>query len=132
LDRIESELALKSKLLVRASDYFATARRHAVSAFDAFSKTADDLDQKFLIDLYQASQIWYLAFNNSAYEELQSTGRILIIQDPELRTALANNYLRLGALDYTLKANSQYRRVARLQIHNQAQKKYAVSVVTAG
>jgi hypothetical protein len=122
IERISNELELESKLLQHATDYFSTARRHAVSALDGFSKTPNDLDQQFLIDLYQASQVWYVAFNNSAYEELQSTGRIVIIQDADVRTALANHYLRLAALDYTLKANSEYRRVARLQIHNKAQK----------
>ena len=122
MSRIESELELQHKLLQRSSDYFTTARVHAVSALNGFSGSADTLDQQFLVDLYQASQIWFVAFSNSAYEELQSTGKIAILKDPELRTVLANHSLRLSALDYTLKSNSEYRREARLRIHNDVQK----------
>jgi hypothetical protein len=47
MSRIESELELQHKLLQRSSDYFTTARVHAVSALNGFSGSADTLDQQF-------------------------------------------------------------------------------------
>ncbi|MFN0023868.1 MAG: hypothetical protein ACKVS5_08210 [Parvularculaceae bacterium] len=121
IDRLAADIEIERALLARALNYFGKARRHAVTALAAFDGPADALDEKFLIDLYQASQVWFVSFNRGTYDELQSTGRIALIGDPDLRANLANHFVRLNAMDYTLKATSEYRRVARLNIDNRVQ-----------
>ena len=121
IDRLAADIDIERALLARAIDYFGQARRHAVSALEGFDGPADGLDEQFLIDLYQASQVWFVSFNRGTYDELQSTGRIALIGDPDLRANLANHFVRLDAMDYTLKATSEYRRVARLNLDNRVQ-----------
>ena len=66
------------------------------------------LDASFLAAVYQASQVWYVAPNRATFDELQSTGRITLLEDPDLRTALANHYLRSAQAGVTLQQTSQY------------------------
>ena len=60
LERLENDVELELALWEKAGDYFGTARRHGLAALDDYLKSADALDQRFLISLYQASQVWFV------------------------------------------------------------------------
>ena len=121
LQRLEFDIALEQARWDKAADYFSTARQYGLAAMEGFQKPADQLDDQFLVNVYQASQVWFVLPNRATFDELSSTGRIVLIEDAELRTALSNHYVRVDALGFTLNQNSQYRRVARLNIDQRIQ-----------
>ena len=121
ISRLKTDIALEITLWDKASDYFGNAREYGRVALNGFSQSVEDLDEQFLIAVYQASQVWYVAPNRSTFDELQSTGRIVNIRDDQLRTILANHYQRVSQTVFTLNQTSQYRRVARLYLHQDVQ-----------
>ena len=121
IGRLESDIGLEIALWQKAMDYFGTAQSYANIALDGFSAPVEALDEQFLIAIYQASQVWYVAPNRSTFDELQSTGRIVYINDDQLRTILANHYQRVAQTGFTLNQTSQYRRIARLHLHQSVQ-----------
>ncbi|PHS39470.1 MAG: hypothetical protein COA91_05950 [Robiginitomaculum sp.] len=121
IERLQTDIALEIALWGKATDYFGTARDYGREALARFDQPAESLDAQFLIALYQASQVWYVAANRATFDELQSTGRIVNIRDEQLRTILANHYLRVNQTGFTLNQTSQYRRIARLYMHQTVQ-----------
>jgi hypothetical protein len=121
VSRLATEISTEAALWGKAADYFTVARDYGVSALAAYDRPADALDEEFLIALYQASQVWYVAPNRSTFQELEATGRIVHIRDTDLRTAIAQHYLRSAQTQVTLDRTSQYRRVARLHLHQDVQ-----------
>ncbi len=121
VERLRTDIELERALWRRAIDYFGTARDYGRTAIAGFSRPAEALDEQWLIALYQASQVWFAAPNRSTFDELLSTGRIVTIRDEGLRTVLANHYQRVAQTGFTLVQTSQYRRVARLHIHEDIQ-----------
>jgi hypothetical protein len=53
------------------------------------------LGEKFLVDLYQVSQIWNYTPQRATYDELLSMGIANAIPDVQIRSRLANYYLGL-------------------------------------
>ena len=121
LSRLAADISAEAALWDKAADYFSVARDYGASALAAYDRPVEALDADFLIALYQASQVWYVAPNRSTFQELQATGRIVHIRDPDLRTAISQYYLRSGQTQVTLDRTSQYRRVARLHLHQDVQ-----------
>ncbi len=121
IDRLYSDIELERAMWGKAIDYFGTAREYGAAAMAGYSKPAEELDEQWLIALYQASQVWFAAPNRSTFDELQSTGRIVNIRDEDLRTSISNHYQRVTQTGITLVQSSQYRRVARLHIHEDVQ-----------
>jgi hypothetical protein len=115
-ERLTTDLVTEQALWRAAIDYFETARSYGLQALEGFEHPPERLDASFLAAVYQASQVWYVAPNRATFDELQSTGRITLLEDPDLRTALANHYLRSAQTGVTLQQTSQYRRVARLHL----------------
>lgn len=116
LGRLTTDLVTEQALWQAAIDYFATARAYGLQALDGFDRHPEELDAGFLAAVYQASQVWYVAPNRATFDELQSTGRITLIENHDLRNTLANHYLRSAQTGVTLQQTSQYRRVARLHL----------------
>lgn len=121
IERLYSDIDIERALWSRAIDYYATARSYADEGMAGYSAPPETLDSQWLIALYQASQVWYVSPNRSTFDELQSTGRIVNIRDQDLRTILANHYQRVAQTGFTLVQNSQYRRIARLHLHEDVQ-----------
>ena len=117
LARLVVDIEIEAQLWDKAQDYFGVARKYGESALADFDRPVDDLDINFLIALYQASQVWFVAPNRATFDELQSTGRIVFIEDPALRTTLSQHYLRSAQTGVTMNRTSQYRRIARLYLH---------------
>ncbi len=119
--RLTTDIELEDNLWRYAIDYYTTARNYGAEALAGFKADPATLDGRFLVAIYQASQIWYAAPNRATFGELQSTGRIDTLSDPSLRAALANHYVRADQTLYTLQQTSQYRRIARLYLDNDVQ-----------
>lgn len=121
IERLRTDIELERALWRRAIDYFGTSRDYGRAAMAGFSRPAEALDEQWLIALYQASQVWFAAPNRSTFDELLATGRIVTIPDESLRTVLSNHYQRVTQTGFTLVQSSQYRRIARLYIHEEIQ-----------
>ncbi|RZV42563.1 MAG: hypothetical protein EX271_05645 [Acidimicrobiales bacterium] len=124
LERIETDLHWEIRYLGRVSDYYGTARAHAVSALDAWSQPAENLGVDFLIDLYQASQSWNLTQRRATYDELLATGRIGLLPSASSRSSI-NNYYENGLARFiTLQNNTQvnYRKTIRSHMSDVVQR----------
>ena len=89
---------LKSELESRAARvrYYETTRAHAEAALDALQLAANRRDERFLVDVYQATQRWTYALQRTTYDELISTGIVAAIPDVEIRSRLAALYVNLA------------------------------------
>ena len=121
LVRLTADIENEEMLWDKAQNYFSVARDYGQSALADFDRPVDELDVGFLIALYQASQFWYVAPNRATFDELQSTGRIVFVKNPDLRTSLSQHYLRSAQTGVTLNNTSEYRRIARLYLHSEIQ-----------
>ena len=92
LQRLSADLGAEAVTWEDALQYFRTTHRHAREALEAFEAPADQLDERFLIDLYQASQERNLSIRSTTYDELVSTGGIEYLADSEFREALGIHY----------------------------------------
>jgi hypothetical protein len=110
LDDLESE---RSALLARL-DYLAVTVKYGRSALAAFSTPASMQSSKFLIDAYQASQIWTYSVQRATYDEILSSGIADAIPEPDLRTQLANIFLNAEAVRQVVVATTPYRQQIRL------------------
>jgi hypothetical protein len=109
LDDFESE----RRALVARLDYLAVTGKYGRSALAAFSDPAKLHSSKFLIDAYQAGQIWTYAVQRATYDEILSSGIADAIPDFDLRTQLANWRRSLWARSPTYQRNSSQRQLSR-------------------
>lgn len=91
---IEDLRAEESTRLARIT-YYEVALSHGNAALNALQNNENDLGEQFLIDVYQATQIWNYTPQRSTYDELLSIGIANAIPDHEIRYLLANYYLAL-------------------------------------
>jgi len=83
----------------RASfDYYRDAHDHALATLAGFDRPAASLGTPFLVNAYQATQIFNRAARRSTYDEILSSGDAELIGAADLRTRLANFYWRQDAL----------------------------------
>jgi len=64
------------------------------AALEAFETPSDQLDERFRIDLYQASQEHNLSIRRATYNELVSTGRIEYLVYPVTHLVTYSECLR--------------------------------------
>lgn len=76
--------------------YNQQALAHAKNALEALIRPDIPLGEQFLIDLYQATQIWNYSPQRTTYDELLSIGIANAIPNADMRRRLANYYLGLG------------------------------------
>jgi len=91
---IEDMSAEESTRLARIT-YYRQALKHGKRALLALKQSDNDLDQQFLIDVYQATQLWNYTPQRATYDELLSIGIANAIPDSEIRSLLANLYVGL-------------------------------------
>lgn len=78
--------------------YYTDVHAHALATLNALDRPADTLGVAFLVDAYQATQIFSRAGKHSTYDEILSSGNAELIGSPDLRERLANFYQRMDAL----------------------------------
>jgi hypothetical protein len=88
-------------------------RTHAITALNALKNPSARLGEPFLVDAYQASQVWLRPFEQSAFEELQSSGVARQIGDARTRAHLSGYYV--GARGFEQRAGEvpRYRETLR-------------------
>lgn len=121
LERIEADLEAELGIWEDFLSYFSITRNHARSALDGFVGPENQLDQSFLIDLYQASQERSFSTRRATYEELVATGGLGFIEHQDLRAALVLHYDLLERRESTMTQVSDYREVLRSNMDHRIQ-----------
>jgi hypothetical protein len=121
LERIEADLEAELAIWEDFLSYFSTTRTHARSALDGFVAPKEQLDQTFLVDLYQSSQERSFSTRRATYEELVATGGLEYIQNRDLRAVLVLHYDLLERREATMMQLSDYREVLRSNMDHRVQ-----------
>ena len=88
-------------------------KAHGEAALSTLQTAQNNLDEQFLIEAYQATQIWQTVFNRAAFEEILSVGAMNTIPDIEARERLANYFVAADAISFQLCDTNTYREVLR-------------------
>ena len=103
-----NELDLSSR-----NAYYGAARTHAIAALAAIEAPAAARGEQFLIDAYQASQVWSRPLTRAAYDEMVGAGLSRTIGDKEVRSRLTTYYTQIRQFDVTALTVTSYRERAR-------------------
>lgn len=95
--RLADDLSAESTSRLARISYYERTRQHGEAALRELKQTDHPLGSRFLIDLYQTTQIWFFSVNRSTYDELLAAGISTIIPEAGLRARLANFYSSLEA-----------------------------------
>ena len=119
--RLIDDLDSERRALHARLEYMAVTDRYGRSALAALKDPGAERTAQFLIDLYQASQIWTYSVQRATYDEILSSGVAEAIPEPELRTHLANVFLNAEATRQVIVATTPYRQQIRLYLPNSVQ-----------
>ncbi|NQV87914.1 MAG: hypothetical protein HQ492_12645 [Woeseiaceae bacterium] len=86
IKRLQTDIELEMALWQKSTDYFSTAQAYGRAALEGFSAPVEDLDEQFLIAIYQASQIWYMSVLGSQIGVIGNTMDIASATLEKLRT----------------------------------------------
>ena len=92
LDRLKQDLLNERTVLNERVKYYSKVHQHAKNVANTLSYQPDSLGSQFLIDAYQASQIWMYRNLRDTYDELISTGNIKLIPNKDLRKRIGLYY----------------------------------------
>ncbi len=89
--------------------YYEVAQEHGFSALGTLNSNDAQKNEHFLVDLYQASQIWPYTPQRSTYDEMLAGGIAQVIPDPLLRTQLANYFVNIEMTRLVVRDQMIYR-----------------------
>jgi hypothetical protein len=121
-ERLIEDLQTEETMRVHRIAYNASTLKHGESVIDALNQSIDNLGAQFLIDLYQASQIWPYTPQRTTYDEIISGNIADTIPDIKLRNKLANYYLNLEAQKVIQGERTSYRNNLRRYMQHEIQK----------
>ena len=111
--RLIEDLRANENSLLAHQAYYQNVRSHGEAALSVLQTSQENLGEQFLIDLYQATQIWVTVFNRAAYDEILSVGAMSTIPDVDARSRLANYYVAADAVSTQLRDINTYREIVR-------------------
>lgn len=94
-ERLITDLESEERTRLTRIKYNEQVLAHGKSALEALQQPELKNKEEFLIDLYQATQLWNYTPQRATYDELLSVGIANAIPNIEARTRLANYYLGL-------------------------------------
>jgi hypothetical protein len=98
--------------------YYRQVHDHANAALRVLETPGSAMDEKFLVDIYQATQVRQRFLAHTAYDEMKSAGLGRMIAGPEIRARLASYYAQLPQINESALAVTAYRdRVRRAMPH---------------
>lgn len=89
--------------------YYGKVRAHAMAALDAMERPNEPRGAPFLIDSYQASQVWLRPLVRTGYDEMTGAGLTRHVGDRETRSRLANYYTQIRQFEVTALGMTAYR-----------------------
>jgi hypothetical protein len=113
VERIREDIDASANSIGNMLTYYQTVKQHALAALAAFDRPEAELDQQFLVDAYQASQILMRSVERSTYDEILSAGAMNSIPDVEVRRRLANFYKNVDAIEELMRYVPPYRETLR-------------------
>ena len=90
-------------------DYYSAARGHAIAALEALQNPGAPRGDAFLVDAYQATQVWLRPLTRTAFDEMVGNGLSSDIGDRETRSRLTAYYTQIRQFDVTALALTSYR-----------------------
>lgn len=115
-DRLIEDLRTNADTFQARQDYYRDVQAHGQSALDTLQGTKIASSEQFLIDAYQASQIWQVFINRAAYDEILSVGAMNTIPDIDARSKLTNYHSVFSGISPQLNTLSAYRETVRSYI----------------
>ena len=109
IERIREDIHASASSIGNMVTYYRAVKQHALAALAAFERPQAELDQQFLIDAYQASQILMRTVERSTYDEILSAGAMNSIPDVQARRRLANYYKNVDAIEELMRYVPPYR-----------------------
>lgn len=116
-DLKENEADLRSR-----EAYYTVARRHALAALAAIDAPARPRGEAFLVDAYQASQVWLRPMLRTGYDEMTGAGVTHGVGNRETRSRLTNYYTQMRQFDVTALNSTSYRERLRRTLPYQVQR----------
>lgn len=89
--------------------YYGKVRTHALAALAALDSPAKPRGEAFLIDAYQASQVWLRPLVRTGYDEMTGAGLTHGIGDRSLRSRLTSYYTQTRQFDVGALSSTSYR-----------------------
>ena len=89
--------------------YYRRVRGHALAALKVMETPGSAMDEAFLIDAYQASQVRQRQLTQTAYDEMKSAGLARNVADSKTRGALATFYAQMPQINALTLTVTPYR-----------------------
>lgn len=106
---IVADLKANELDLASRKAYYGAVRAHAIAALDAIESPARPRGEGFLIDTYQASQVWARPLTRAAYDEMIGAGLSRSIGNRETRSRLTAFYTQIRQFDVTALGVTSFR-----------------------
>jgi len=113
--QIIQDLRSNEREIAARDHYYRQAREHSLAALAALEKGAAN-EEAFLIDTYQASQVWPLRLERSAYDELIASGMAKSFADNGVRQRLSAYYAAMPSFESTALGTTAYREQVRREM----------------
>ena len=107
--RLIDELRTTEQSMRGIKLYYTDARHHALAALAVLRKQELTAGESFLVDAYQATQVFPRAARHATYDEILQSGSLELIGAPDLRARLSNYYWRMDGLVSLDTASPPYR-----------------------
>jgi len=89
--------------------YYGAVRKHALNALRVLESPEQPRGEPFLIDAYQASQVWLRPLTRAGYDEMMTAGLSRSVGDRETRSRLTSYYTQIRQFDITALNSTSYR-----------------------
>jgi hypothetical protein len=89
--------------------YYGAARAHALAALDAIERPGGPSGAPFLLDAYQASQVWLRPLVRAGYDEMAGAGLTRHIGNRKTRLRLTSYYTQSRQFEITALGMTAYR-----------------------
>lgn len=96
--RLIAELVVTERGMRASAAYYQDVRRHALAALQALDRPATALGTPFLVDAYQATQIFPRTPKHVTWDEILSSGNAELLGSSDLRERIGNFYWRMDGL----------------------------------
>lgn len=116
IERLRDDLTANRDDFEQRLVYFTQVQEAAQNALKALDQPSETLGERFLIDVFNASQKLPREFGRDTYDEILSVGADNAISNVVIRQRLANHYRSIAAQLSNLKFEPPYRELVRREL----------------
>jgi hypothetical protein len=110
---LQGDLDANLENLSMRNRYYHWVRSEALATLADLDRPSSSLDEQFLVDAYQATQIQPWALKRNTYDEILSVGAMAKLGDPLLRDKIANYYVTSDVTGANIAVLPPYRDLVR-------------------